>query len=187
MNGIGLTDVAAPVRPDFVGASLDEHVSRLIDALGSERTASWDAGDVLDDMVQGLLPGADQEQLFRWLASQTGCTTNRLKQLRVVAAAFEPGMRDLERAWSWHRAVYNCAKRNNVAPADILAMAGEWTQRELDAYGSDVERVTFSGDCLECGFDVRVACKKPGVRAAYKGWPLKCPVCEVPTPLGALA
>lgn len=170
------------------GSSLDEYVSRLADALAHERTSQWDSGDVLVEMLRAV-PASAEEPLFRYLASQTGCTPNKLKQRRVIAETFEPGMRDLTRAWSFHRAIYNAAKRNNAAPSDIFALAEEmnWTQRELDAHGSDTERVTFSGDCPECGFNVKVSCKKPGVRAAYKGWPLRCPVCEVPTPLGALS
>lgn len=183
------TAAAAPADYVLPCSNLDEHMSRLCDALASERTSQWDSGDVLVEMCRALPAGADEDPLFRYLASQTGCTANKLKQRRQVSQAFEPGMRDLTRAWSWSRAIYNAAKRNNASPSEIMAIATakNWTQRELDRYGSEREEVSYAGECVECGFDVRVRCRKPGISAAYKGWPLKCPVCEVPTPLGALA
>ncbi len=173
------TEGFAPADYNSVGSSLDECVQKIIDAFANERTASWDAGDALNEAISNLTPNADQEPLFRWLATQTGCTVNRMKQLAAVSRTFEPGMRDLERAWSWHRAIYNAARRNNCLPADILATATEkkWTQRELDAHGTTRERVEFKGDCGDCGLNVHVICKKPGARAMLKGDRLTCPFC----------
>lgn len=180
----GPTGGFAQADYDLVGSkNLDECVQKIITAFANERTALWDAGDALNEAEGGLTPNADQEPLFRWLATQTGCTVNRLKQLSTVARTFEPGMRDLERAWSWHRAIYNAAKRNNAAPAEILALATgkNWTQRELDTYGSDREEISFRGVCGECDFTVSVRCRKPGI-LAMKGTPIVCPVCAAQLP-----
>lgn len=163
----------------FDGSSLDEHLSRICDALASARSASWDVGDALVDLCRGLSADADEEPLFRYVATQTGCTVNKLKQHRIVSRTFESGMRDLERAWSWHRAVYNAAKRTNQAPADILALATSgdgWTQRELDAYGSTREQVGWKGACPDCDGYVAVRFRKPGA-FVLKGARIACPYC----------
>lgn len=167
--------------------TLDELTSQFCEAMAAERDGAWRAGDVLLHALAVNARNAPSPEaakakrptLFKAFAAAAGCTTARCRQLAEVAAEVEPGLRAADRSWSWHRAVVHAARRTQRPVAEVLvdASVGGWGQRELQALGAAVERVSWHGECGGCGFSVSVSCRKAGVRS-MAGEEIACPVCR---------
>jgi len=177
--------------------TLDELTSQFCEAMHAERDGAWRAGDVLllalatnaRNAPSAEAARAKRPTLFRAFAAAAGCTTARCRQLAEVAAEIEPGLRDATRSWSYHRAIVHAARRTRRPVAEVLvdASVNGWGQRELQALGAAVERVSWHGACGGCDFRVSVSCAKPGIRASHAGRELWCPICHDEMLLGRLA
>ena len=167
--------------------TLDELTSAFCEAMAAERDGQWRAGDVLLRALSvnaQAAPSAEAAKakrgtLFKAFATAAGCSPARCRQLAMLSAEVEPGLRDPTRSWSWHRVVVNLAHTTGKPVAEVLmdASVNGWGARELAAQGGPREVVGWHGECGGCGFRVSVSCRKPGIKA-MAGNEVACPVCR---------
>lgn len=182
MKLAALDEVAVPSLED-VTARVVEHFAR-----GSE--SSFDAGREVFDYLR-----ASGEQIsvaarargdykrhrrvvLRSIAAGAGCSTNCIVQHVEVWAAFgEEGLRAEDKAWHWHRALLNAAKRSKESVPDLMdkAIASGWSVADLNTYGrveSAMRRLVAV--CKLCGAKVRVDAPR-GTPAYDETKALQCP------------
>jgi hypothetical protein len=152
---------------DPAPSSLEEVIQAFVNAIGGEREALWEAGDI-------LAPFRGDRKALGLFAQAAKSSLTRCRQLSEVSASFEPGLRDRERSWTWHRAVRHAAQRIARPIPEVLQEAQEkdYGQRELNALGRNRSFVSWAGTCADC--DARMSVRMMG---GCKGHPVACPYC----------